>query len=85
MLDHDTAEKARDHILEAIQQINKSWQLVEGEIQNATFQEMKRAAGVVIGTLDVDYLCHIFEIFPDLDEVGQMYGIDHLGREKQSG
>lgn len=85
MLDHDTAEKARDHILEAIQQINRSLQSVEGQLPDATFQEMKRAAGIVIGTLDVEYLCHIFALYPDLDEVGQTYGIDHLGREKRSG
>ena len=84
MLDRNTAQEARDHILEAIQHINQSWQLLEGRLPDATFQEMKRAAGLVIGTLDYDYLCRIFELFPDLDYVGKAHGIDHLGRERRS-
>lgn len=85
MLDRNTAQEARDHILEAIQHINQSWQLLDGRLPGATFQEMRRVAGVVIGTLDHDYLCRIFELFPDLDDVGKAQGIDHLGRERCSG
>lgn len=84
MLDRNTAKEARDHILKAIQHINQSWPLIEGKIPDATFAEMKRTAGIVIGTLDVDYLCKIFEVFPDLDDVGQAHGIDHLGQERPS-
>jgi len=69
MLDRSTAQKARDHILEAIQHVNCSLQLVEGQFPDAAFQKMKRAAGLAIGGLDVDYLCRIFELFPDLDDV----------------
>ena len=79
MLDYDTAEKARDHILEAIRHMNQSWQLVEGQISDGAFQKMKRVAGIVIGKLDVEYLCHIFELYPALDDVGQKHGFDHLG------
>jgi hypothetical protein len=84
MLDRSTAEKARNHILEAIKQINLSLRLIEGRLPEATYEEMKRAAGITIGTLDFDYLCRIFELFPDLDDVGQAQGIDHLGRDKPS-
>lgn len=69
MLDHSTAEAARDHILEAIKQINLSLLLIEGRLPEATYNSMKQAAGVTIGTLDVDYLCRIFELFPDLDDI----------------
>jgi len=69
MLDRSTAQEARDHILEAIRHINRSLQLVEGQLPDATFQKMKRAAGLAIGGLDVDYLCRIFDLFPDLDAV----------------
>ena len=71
MLSHSTAEEARNHILEAIKQINLSLQLIESRLPEATLSGMKRAAGITIGTLDVDYLCRIFELFPDLDDVGQ--------------
>ncbi|MFA6968710.1 hypothetical protein [Bosea sp. (in: a-proteobacteria)] len=80
MLDRDTAQEARNHILEAIRHINQSWQLLEGRMSDATFQEMKRAAGIVIGTLDYDYLCRIFDLFPELDDVGRAPATDSLGR-----
>lgn len=69
MLDRSTAEEARDHILEAIQHISRSLLLIDGRLPDATFQQMKRAAGLTIGMLDYDYLCRIFELFPDLDDV----------------
>lgn len=84
MLDRTTAEEACNHVEEAIRHINLSWQLVEGRLPDATLQNMKRAAGTVIGTLDFDYLCRIYELFPELDDVGQAYGIDHLGRDRCS-
>lgn len=80
MLERSTAREARDHILEAIQHINHSLLLVQGQFPDATFQEMKRAAGTAIGGLDVDYLCRIFELFPDLDDVERVHRIDHLGK-----
>ncbi len=83
MLDRNTAQEARDHILEAFQHINRSWHLIEGRLPDATFQEMKRTAGTVIGMLDYDYLCRIFELFPDLDDVERAHGTDHSA-EKDS-
>lgn len=69
MLDRSTAQEARDHILEAIRHINLSLLLVESRLPDALFQPMKRAAGLAIGKLDFDYLCRIFELYPDLDDV----------------
>ena len=80
MLDRNTALEARDHILTAIRHINQSWQLIEGRMPDATFAEMKRVAGIAIGTLDYDYLCRIFELFPDLDDVGMAHGMDPKGQ-----
>ncbi len=84
MLDRSTAQKARDHVLDAIQHINCSLQLVEGQLPDAAFQKMKRAAGLAIGGLDVDYLCRIFELFPDLDDVEERAG-SITSAEKDSG
>lgn len=84
MLDRSTAQEARDHVLEATRHINLSLLLIEGKLPDAIFQTMKRAAGLAIGGLDVDYLCRIFELYPDLDDVGLGFGIDHLGKERGS-
>lgn len=84
MLDHSTAEEARDHILEAIKQINLSLLLIEGRLPEATYNEMKRAAGITIGMLDVEYLFRIFKIFPELDDVEQAQETRHIGPDIQA-
>ena len=71
MIDRKTAEQARDHILEAIRHINSSVRLIDGQFPNATLKSMLRTAGLAIGTLDTEYLAHIFKLYPDLDDLSE--------------
>jgi hypothetical protein len=69
MLSREVAELARDHVLEAIKHISSSLQLIQGQFPEAIMKSMHRTAGLAIGTLDTDYLAHIFELYPDLDDI----------------
>ena len=69
MIDRKIAEQARDHVLEAIARLNQSLLLVEGQVSSEAYEQMRRAIGAAIGTLDADYLAHIFKIYPDLDDL----------------
>lgn len=69
MIDKKIAEEARDHVLGAIARLNQSLLLVEGNFPNETYEQMKRAIGQAIGTLDTGYLAHIYKIHSDLDDL----------------
>lgn len=69
MIDRQTAERARDEILQGMYHLNRSLVLADGHFPDETYQLMRRGVGVAIGRLEVDYLHHIFALYPDLDDV----------------
>jgi hypothetical protein len=69
LIDRETAERARDEILQGMYHLNRSLVLADGHFPDETYQLMRRGVGVAIGRLEVDYLHHIFALYPDLDDV----------------
>lgn len=67
----DTAQEARNHMLQAIQHMLTSLRLAEGQFPEATYEGMRRTIGLAIGRLETDYLAHIFEIHPELDDLSE--------------
>lgn len=72
MIDRDTAKQATDHILEAIKHISSSVRLIEGRYPPATLEAMRRTAGLAIGTLDTEYLAHVYLLSPELDRLFEL-------------
>ena len=72
----DFAVRARDLTLEALRKL-QAVAVLEADWGSPDMQDLRRALGIFIGSIDVEILCAIYRHFPELDDLPDEAGHAH--------
>jgi len=69
MLTEQQAIEIRDHVLQGIDCLMKAASTIDPEPSDSANEELRKAIGIAVGDIDLEILCRIYKVYPEIDHL----------------